>query len=72
VSEFLLELAVPVAAIALSLWALGALMRRRFGREGDARTAALEEQVRGLLHRVWVLEQRSAAGGAAAFPPSPG
>ncbi len=68
--DFLLEFAVPIAAIALSLWAIGAVTRRRVNREAAARAAALEQQVRGLLHRVWLLEQQATLDPGAPRPPA--
>jgi uncharacterized membrane protein len=57
---------LSVAALVLAVVTLGAARARRAG-EPDGRVAALEEQVRGLLYRVWQLE-----GGAVAAPPPAG
>jgi uncharacterized membrane protein len=58
---FAVALLLSVAALVLALIALGAARARRPG-ESDERVAALEEQVRGLLYRVWKLESGAAAG----------
>ena len=55
----LVVLVLSVAALVLALVALGAARGRRSG-EPDGRVAALEEQVRGLLYRVWKLESGAA------------
>jgi uncharacterized membrane protein len=58
-------IAIVVAALVFSL------VRRRSAPVGrDARIAALEEQVRGLLYRVWTLEQRAAVVPLPEAPPS--
>ncbi|HSE02774.1 MAG TPA: DUF2339 domain-containing protein [Methylomirabilota bacterium] len=68
-------LLLSVAALVLALVALGAARARRPG-GSDGRVAALEEQVRGLLFRVWTLESGATPSGgppveaAAPAPPS--
>src|SRR5512134_162033 len=57
-------LLLSVAALVLALVALGAARARRPGEPYD-RLPALEEQVRGLLYRVWTLETGSTVGGGA-------
>jgi uncharacterized membrane protein len=66
VAGIVVALLLSVAALVLALVTLGAARARRPG-EPDGRVAALEEQVRGLLYRVWQLE-----GGAVAAPPPAG
>ncbi len=57
---FFLALLLPVVAIGLSLWAVNLARSRRAAADPAERLAALEEQVRGLLYRVWRLEQGAA------------
>ena len=67
---FAVVLVLSVAALVLSLVALGAARARRPGRE-DGRVAALEEQVRALLYRVWMLEGGGVTGPRAEAAPLP-
>jgi len=77
--RFVFGVLLPIAVIVVAIVAIGAL-RRRSG--GEQRIAALEEQVRGLLYRVWLLERSvtvaapppppvESAGPAPAPPPAP-
>jgi uncharacterized membrane protein len=59
-------LVLPVAAIAIALWAVSQIRARQGPAAPEERIGALEEQVRGLLYRVWTLEQ-----GAPAAAPAP-
>ncbi|HSB42709.1 MAG TPA: hypothetical protein VLK28_12815, partial [Methylomirabilota bacterium] len=59
-------LLLSVLAVVLALLSFGVARARRPG-EPDGRVAVLEEQVRGLLYRVWQLE-----GGAVSPPPAGG
>src|SRR5262245_54757930 len=53
---------VPLVAIAVAIWAYRAAQRRPpTAAAADERIAMLEEQVRGLLYRVWTLERRAAS-----------
>jgi uncharacterized membrane protein len=65
-SGIVVALLLSVLALVLALVSFGAARARRPG-EPDGRVAVLEEQVRGLLYRVWQLE-----GGAVASPPAGG
>ena len=71
---FLIGVVLPVAAIAISLWAVSQIRSRQAAVSPDERLAALEEQVRGLLYRVWTLEQGArpvaAPSAAPAAPPT--
>src|SRR6266508_1342660 len=51
---------LPLVAIVVAVLAFSAVRRRPSPAGGDERIAALEEQVRGLLYRVWTLEQSAA------------
>jgi len=53
----LVAIVVPLVAIVVAALALSAVRRRPSPSGSDERIAALEEQVRGLLYRVWTLEQ---------------
>jgi uncharacterized membrane protein len=68
---FFLGLLLPVAAIAISLWAASQIRARREASTPDERIAALEEQVRGLLYRVWTLEKDAQAAAPAVPGPAP-
>src|SRR5215472_1181650 len=63
---FFTDVVLPLVAIALAIGAYRAARRRPPAPPGDERIAALEEQVRGLLYRVWTLERT-----AAERPPQP-
>ena len=72
--RFVFGVLLPLVAIFLAVIALSAGRRRAATSGGENRIEALEEQVRGLLQRVWTLEQRSAPaseGAAAAAVDSP-
>ena len=56
----LVAIVVPLVAIVVAALALSAVRRRPSPSGSDERIAALEEQVRGLLYRVWTLEQSAA------------
>src|SRR6266508_3915183 len=56
----LVAIVVPLVAIVVAALALSAVRRRPSPAGSDERIAALEEQVRGLLYRVWTLEQSAA------------
>ncbi len=78
---FVLGLLLSMVALVLSLLAILAARARVGSRGGgDERVAALEEQVRGLLYRVWTLEGAAGAApvddapeasGASEFAPPP-
>src|SRR6266545_3016982 len=68
---FFLWLLLPVVAIAISLWAASQVRARREASSPDERITALEEQVRGLLYRVWTLEKDAHAGAPSAPEPAP-
>lgn len=72
VAGFAIVLFVAVAALVLALIALRASRPRPA--EPDGRVAELQEQVRGLLYRVWTLERGGAMGGSGApvAEPAPG
>jgi len=63
--SFLVDVLLPLAAIVIAILAYRTARRGPPPAPTDDRIAMLEEQVRGLLYRVWTLE-RSAA------PPAPG
>jgi len=63
-------LLLSVAALVLAVVALGAARARRPG-EPDGRVATLDEQVRGLLYRVWRLEGGTVASAPLAAPVEP-
>ncbi|HKW95980.1 MAG TPA: hypothetical protein VJX92_29090, partial [Methylomirabilota bacterium] len=67
---FVLAVLLSMVALVVSLVALLASRTRPGSRGADERVATLEEQVRGLLYRVWTLE--GTPGGASPAPaPSP-
>jgi uncharacterized membrane protein len=55
---FFFGVVVPLAALVVAIWAASLARGRRQPAPSEERLAALEEQVRGLLYRVWALEQR--------------
>src|SRR5262249_53575565 len=65
VGGFFFGFLLPIAALIVALSAYS-LARRRSAPPPDERIAQLEEQVRGLLYRVWTLEQRGEAAPPAA------
>ncbi len=52
---------LPLIAIIVAVLAFGVARRRSAPAGGEARIAALEAEVRGLLHRGWTLEQTAVA-----------
>lgn len=64
--SFALGLLLSAPALVLSVIAVLAVRARRSPVLVEARVAALEEQVRGLLYRVWTLERAGAPGDASA------
>ncbi|HET8578408.1 MAG TPA: DUF2339 domain-containing protein [Methylomirabilota bacterium] len=68
---FLIGVVLPVVAIAISLWAASQIRARQEAVSPNERIAALEEQVRGLLYRVWTLEQGGRPAPAAPPPVQP-
>src|SRR5512144_1219230 len=73
--RFLFGVVLPLVAIFIAALAWSAARRRSAPTGGEERIAALEEQVRGLLYRVWTLEQGAAPAGDPALlaprPPTP-
>ena len=65
-----LDVLLPLIAIGIAIRALRAARRAPPGAPTEERIAALEEQVRGLLHRVWTLERGHAPSSESAAPPS--
>ena len=63
--SFLVDVLLPLAAIVIAIWAYRTARRGPPPAPTDDRIAMLEEQVRGLLYRVWTLERGAA-------PPAPG
>jgi uncharacterized membrane protein len=57
---FFFGILLPLIAIVVAVLAFQLVRRRSTPDRNEARVAALEEQVRGLLYRVWTLEQQSA------------
>src|SRR5262245_51037874 len=56
-SGFVFGFVLPLMAIVLAARALALARKRSAATPADERIAALEEQVRGLLHRGWTLER---------------
>jgi uncharacterized membrane protein len=74
VGGFFFGIMLPLIAIAVAVLAFSLVRRRTSPRQSDprsdARIAALEEQVRSLLYRVWTLEQHAVRNlSAAEIPP---
>ncbi len=63
--SFVFGVLLPLIAIVVAVRALRLARRQSAATAVEERIAALEEQVRGLLHRVWTLEQRGASAGSA-------
>ena len=63
--SFLIDVLLPLAAIVIAILAYRTARRGQPAAPTDDRVAMLEEQVRGLLYRVWTLERGAA-------PPAPG
>ena len=71
---FLFDVLLPVAAIVVAIWAYRIARRGPPPAATDDRVAMLEEQVRGLLYRVWTLERGSATAAphaSASVAPAP-
>src|SRR5262249_33724282 len=69
--RFLFGVVLPLIAILIAAIAWSAMRRRSVPSAAEERIAALEEQVRSLLYRVWTLERGGAPAGEAPVPPSP-
>src|SRR5438093_8927258 len=80
--RFVFGVLLPLVAIFVAVLAFSAVRRRSAPAASEGRIATLEEQVRGLLYRVWTLEQTASApprerppaappGLAPAAPPPP-
>jgi len=65
-----LDVLLPLIAIGIAIRALRAVRRAPPAAPTEERIAALEEQVRGLLHRLWTLERGHVASSESAAPPS--
>src|SRR5262245_1584587 len=65
---FLFDVVLPVAAIVVAIAAYRAARRRLPPPATNERIAMLEEQVRGLLYRVWTLERGAAPPAPAVSP----
>jgi uncharacterized membrane protein len=59
-TRFVFTVLLPILAVFIAVLAFSAARRRPASDGGEQRIAALEEQVRGLLYRVWSLEQGAA------------
>jgi len=57
----LLGLLLPLLSLVVAVLALSAVRRQRGPARSEERLEALEQQVRGLLYRVWMLEQQQVA-----------
>ena len=57
---FFFGVVLPLVAIVVAVWAYSIARRRSPAPAPEERIAALEEQVRGLLYRVWTLERGAA------------
>jgi uncharacterized membrane protein len=66
-TRFLFTVVLPLLAIFIAVLAWNVARRRSAPDASEQRLAALEEQVRGLLFRVWTIEQ---ASGPATAPPT--
>ena len=70
--RFFFGVVLPLVAILVAVIAWSAMRRRSIPTAAEERIAALEEQIRGLLYRVWTLERGAAPAGDATVPaPSP-
>src|SRR5262245_13831903 len=67
--RFFFGVVLPLIAILIAAIAWSAMRRRSVPTAAEERIAALEEQVRGLLYRVWTLERGAAPAGEALVPP---
>jgi uncharacterized membrane protein len=76
-TRFVFTVLLPLLAIFVAVVAFGAARRRSMTDGSEQRIVALEEQVRGLLYRVWTLEQGheqpspTGPGPGPATPPPP-
>ena len=59
--RFVFGVLLPLVAIFVAVLAFSAVRRRSAPAASEERIATLEEQVRGLLYRVWTLEQTASA-----------
>src|SRR5262245_18642398 len=69
VSGWLLGVLAALVALIIAFWAFSNTRRRSAPAPSDERIAALEEQVRGLLYRVWMLERLGGRADIAAGAP---
>src|SRR5262249_1816105 len=69
--RFFFGVVLPLIAILIAAIAWSAMRRRNVPTAAEERIAALEEQVRGLLYRVWTLERGAAPAGEALVPAAP-
>jgi uncharacterized membrane protein len=69
--RFFFGVVLPLVAILIAAVAWSAMRRRSTPTAAEERIAALEEQVRGLLYRVWMLERGTAPTGAPVPAPPP-
>src|SRR5262252_5657308 len=69
--RFFFGVVLPLIAILVAATAWSAMRRRSGPTAAEERIAALEEQVRGLLYRVWTLERGAPAAGEPAMPAAP-
>src|SRR5262249_1183119 len=69
--RFFFGVVLPLIAILIAAIAWSAMRRRSVPTAAEERIAALEEQVRGLLYRVWTLERGAAPAGEALVPAPP-
>src|SRR5215831_11474334 len=69
--RFFFGVVLPLIAILVAATAWSAMRRRSGPTAAEERIAALEEQVRGLLYRVWTLERGAPAAGEPVMPAAP-
>jgi uncharacterized membrane protein len=67
--SFFIDFLLPLAAIVIAIWAYRIARRGTPPAPNDERITMLEEQVRGLLHRVWTLERGPVPPAAGASAP---
>jgi uncharacterized membrane protein len=70
-ARFVFSVLLPLLAIFVAVLAFSAARRRSTPDSSEQRIAALEEQVRGLLYRVWTLEQGTGQRSPTAPAPAP-
>src|SRR6266540_2229257 len=68
--RFVFGVLLPLVAIFVAVLAFSAVRRRSAPAASAERIATLEEQVRGLLYRVWTLEQTASAPSRERPPPA--